>query len=244
MGLLDQTEPTGGLLSPVARRRGRRNVRPQSVGLLTAAGNAYRAGEDIADWASENPLDAAALAASPIPVLGGIVGAAADAKAIYEDPSLTNIGLGAIGLLPFVPGGVAGAMKSVGRTENLKSGMDAMKRVMEEQVSVPDAMWRDDVGSITFDYGAIGNRQKDYRGGWGASKIAAKRTEVDNIDGDDFVRRRVPEIIANGKLKEMWGPHSARRAEIEDKTGRVSLSLRRDGSRETWLVTGFEKWED
>lgn len=94
-----------GLLSQ-QERRGRGRVTPGSAGLLTAVRRGRGLLSDIGDWAEENPLDAAALATSPIPILGDVVGGVADAKALYDDPSWTNAGLAAIGLLPFVPGGL------------------------------------------------------------------------------------------------------------------------------------------
>lgn len=84
-------------------QRGQMRARPAPRGSSVTPGQ-------IAAWAQDNPLDAAALATSPIPVVGDLVGAAADARAIYEDPSWTNFGLAAAGMLPFVPGGSAGRM--------------------------------------------------------------------------------------------------------------------------------------
>jgi hypothetical protein len=71
----------------------------------------------IAQWAKNNPLDAAALATSPIPILGDVVGGAADLKGLLDNPSFANAGLLAAGMLPFVP---AGTVKRVG--EGLLSG--------------------------------------------------------------------------------------------------------------------------
>jgi hypothetical protein len=59
----------------------------------------------IAQWAKNNPLDAAALATSPIPILGDVVGGAADLKGLLDNPSFANAGLLAAGMLPFVPAG-------------------------------------------------------------------------------------------------------------------------------------------
>ena len=55
-------------------------------------------------WDNMSFLDRMALLSAPLPVVGDIIGAAADAVAIYKEPSVTNIALGAVGLLPFVPG--------------------------------------------------------------------------------------------------------------------------------------------
>ena len=56
-------------------------------------------------WEGMSPLDKAALVTSPVPLLGDIVGGAADISALIDDPSWTNAGLMALGLLPFVPSG-------------------------------------------------------------------------------------------------------------------------------------------
>lgn len=65
----------------------------------------------VADWAQENPLDAGALAVSPVPVLGDLAGLANDLRHYATDPESRtwgNYALSAAGLLPLVPG-VAGA---------------------------------------------------------------------------------------------------------------------------------------
>lgn len=54
---------------------------------------------------SMSPLDKAALFTAPVPILGDIVGFAADGVALYEDPSATNAALMGLGLIPFVPSG-------------------------------------------------------------------------------------------------------------------------------------------
>lgn len=54
-------------------------------------------------------LDGAAMATSPIPILGDLLGLGADANGFYNEPesrNWLNYGLAALGLLPFVPSGV------------------------------------------------------------------------------------------------------------------------------------------
>ena len=60
----------------------------------------------VRDWAQANPLDAAALGASVIPVVGDIAGFANDMRHMVQKPeerTWTNAGLAAAGLLPGVP---------------------------------------------------------------------------------------------------------------------------------------------
>jgi hypothetical protein len=56
-------------------------------------------------WDSMSLLDRAALLSSPIPVVGDVIGGIADLSALIKDPSLTNAGILAAGLVPFVPSG-------------------------------------------------------------------------------------------------------------------------------------------
>ena len=80
----------------------------------TASGAAEYAYDDpaaaagmLSDRFSEmHPLDQAALATAPVPVLGDITGLAADARMYYEEPeqrTLANAGMSLAGLLPGVP---------------------------------------------------------------------------------------------------------------------------------------------
>lgn len=57
-------------------------------------------------WGGMSPLDKAALATAPVPVIGDIAGLMADADMYINDPesrTLLNAGLSAAGLIPFVP---------------------------------------------------------------------------------------------------------------------------------------------
>jgi len=61
-------------------------------------------------------LDNAALATSPLPILGDVVGLGADAYRFGTDPSSRtplNFGLAALGALPFIPSGLGNLKKSV-----------------------------------------------------------------------------------------------------------------------------------
>lgn len=60
-------------------------------------------------WDAMHPMDKAALATAPIPGVGDVVGLAADARALYEEPSWTNAGMMALGAVPLVP--AAGVLK-------------------------------------------------------------------------------------------------------------------------------------
>jgi len=72
---------------------------------------------DVAANKDMSTLDKAALVTATLPVIGDIIGGVSDAKHLYKDPSLANLGFLLAGLVPFVPsGGVSrAALKSTGQ---------------------------------------------------------------------------------------------------------------------------------
>jgi len=72
---------------------------------------------DVAANKNMSALDKAALVTATLPIIGDIVGGVSDAKHLYKDPSLANLGFLLAGLVPFVPsGGVSrAALKSTGK---------------------------------------------------------------------------------------------------------------------------------
>jgi hypothetical protein len=74
------------------------------------------AGRAALGWAQDNPLDAAALAVSPVPVVGDIAGIANDVRHYVNEPetrTVSNALMSLMGLLPFVPS-MAGAIGRAG----------------------------------------------------------------------------------------------------------------------------------
>lgn len=72
------------------------------------------AGQAI-NYVQENPLQGAAIATTPVPVVGDVMGLLADADMYANDPesrNLLNYGLSALGVLPFVPN-ASGVVKNV-----------------------------------------------------------------------------------------------------------------------------------
>ena len=72
------------------------------------------AGQAI-NYVQENPLQGAAIATTPVPVVGDVMGLLADADMYANDPesrNLLNYGLSALGVLPFVPN-ARGVVKGV-----------------------------------------------------------------------------------------------------------------------------------
>ncbi|MFZ5789785.1 MAG: hypothetical protein ACOY3L_03705 [Pseudomonadota bacterium] len=113
--------------------------------------------------------------------------------------------------------------------------------MLDFHTDVPAAMYRSDVGEITFNYGVSGDPKRDFAGGSGLSHIRDKRTIVDAIDGDRFARETIPEAIAYGRLVQLQGPPTRRRAIVIYRDVKIILSLHRTGQRETWIVTGYTR---
>lgn len=69
----------------------------------------------IKKFARENPIEAAAMATAPVPVLGDVMGAVADAKMYASEPesrTLGNAAMTALGFAPFIPS-VAGMTRKI-----------------------------------------------------------------------------------------------------------------------------------
>ena len=87
--------------------------------------------DTIGDVWSGMPLrDKAAIATSPVPIVGDLVGAYADARHIWEQYGKTgkvpwtDVGLAATGLLPFMPPAIAA--RTGKQLLNVKGGLKAM----------------------------------------------------------------------------------------------------------------------
>jgi hypothetical protein len=92
----------------------------------------YNVGEQ---WVKDNPADSAALALSPVPIVGDVAGVAADIHHYYQNPDdLTwqNLSLSALGLVPWVPHGAA-MVKSV---KGLRHDLDLLAKGGQEAVIV------------------------------------------------------------------------------------------------------------
>lgn len=79
-----------------------------SKGLETWPETVKRYFSDTKQWVKDNPLDAFALATTEVPLVGDVAGVAADIHFYYENPdevTWQNLGLSAVGLVPWVPHG-------------------------------------------------------------------------------------------------------------------------------------------
>jgi hypothetical protein len=80
----------------------------------------------MANWAQDQPLDAAALASSPIPFVGDVAGLANDLRHYWNEPEerhWKNYGMTALGLFPFVPPAMP-FTRAVGKVANGKQNAE------------------------------------------------------------------------------------------------------------------------
>lgn len=110
------------------------------------------------------------------------------------------------------------------------SAIDDLSRRKTGQVMA--AMYRPDLGPITFDWGQPGTGPR-FKKGAGVSHILAKHGEA--------VLKRMPEVIARGNIDRLQGPEVGRRVHISYDGHRAVLSLWRHGAQETWLLTGWDE---
>ena len=138
---------------------------------------------------------------------------------------------------------IAGRRPPLTVRHNMMNGRRAVNQVLQTRQSVPNAMWRDDIGWITIDYGVPGDPNRDFKGGYGLSHIIAKRT-AQGLDGEAWARVAVPEILARGRLQRLSRAPNSRRADIVLGDNQVAVvSLYRDYRRESWLVTSYLEGE-
>ena len=123
--------------------------------------------------------------------------------------------------------------------ENISRGREAMDKVIAEQTDVLDAMYRPEVGGISFYWGKPGKESKKYGDGHGVSHLIARRG-LEGEDGEAAARNMV-DVLASGEIGEAYGPEKALRRNVTYAGHTAVLSLYKFGEKETWLLTG---WKD
>lgn len=122
--------------------------------------------------------------------------------------------------------------------ENLKKGQEAIEKVIKEKTDVRDAMYRPDLGGISFYWGEPGTPEKGFKNGYGISHLIARRDLEDGTG--QAVAQKMAEVIAKGDITRRYGPANGERANIEYDGHTAVMSLYKQGNRETWLLTGWK----
>jgi hypothetical protein len=85
--------------------------------------------QNIVNWAQDQPIDAAALASSALPVIGDIAGLANDIRHYWNEPeerTWRNFSMTGLGLFPFVPPAMP-FTRAVGALANGKQNLDHIR---------------------------------------------------------------------------------------------------------------------
>jgi hypothetical protein len=120
--------------------------------------------------------------------------------------------------------------------ENAARGLEALDHVISNKADALDAMFRPEVGFISFYWGEPG-KGKNLKGGGGILHIIARR-DAQGERGQDVARKMV-EVLAHGEFGQVYGEGT--RVNVSHDGHTAVLSLYRFGGRETWLLSG---WKD
>lgn len=113
--------------------------------------------------------------------------------------------------------------------ESVRSGKDAVKKILETHDDIPGAMYREEVGNIDFVYGKEGTEKRSYKDGYGISKIIKKH-------GLQAVNM-IPYVVAQGKyVPSEYGD----RVYFIYGSWRAVVRKTWDGNKKVWLVTNFD----
>lgn len=119
----------------------------------------------------------------------------------------------------------------------VQQGIDAMERVISDQTDVPQAMSHPLIGDLSFYWGAPGTEGKNFHDGHGVSHIIAARN-AQNQDGIEAARHMV-RVIAEGQVGEPY--QNGQRLNITLGEASAVFDLRRNGTEEKWLLTGWKE---
>lgn len=118
----------------------------------------------------------------------------------------------------------------------LRKGYDALLNVARNVRDVPQAMRRDDLGDITFYCGAEGTRAKEFKDGYGISRIIARRAFEKDSPVEVLVG--VIQAVAQGHVVRDFGGDQGR-VELAHGDFVALLSKQMSGKKVTWLLAGF-----
>lgn len=119
--------------------------------------------------------------------------------------------------------------------ENMERGTAAMNEVIENHTDYLNAMYRPEVGGISFYWGMPGKGKK-FKGGYGISHIIAKH-------GDSTAKAMV-KTIAKGEIVKRQEATEGSRVLIQHEGYTAVLSLYKDREIQTWLLTGWENTKE
>lgn len=119
------------------------------------------------------------------------------------------------------------------RKYNSTSGKQALENAITNQIDIPSAFYRPEIGDIDIVWGNVGDPAKNYKGGKGLAHIIAKRN-LEGIDGVSFARD-LYKTISNGEAVYRKG----RKTRIDIFYENIQVVLVKDANS-NWILTGFQ----
>ena len=122
---------------------------------------------------------------------------------------------------------------------NMRSAINAMRKIAEGADFVPNAVVREDLEefggdkNVGFYWGKTGNPHKNFKGGFGLAHIGAKH-------GEEVVRQ-ILDVLCNGKIDRFVAGNKT--AVLTNGKFECVLALTRNGNKESWLLSGWDKIE-
>ena len=119
--------------------------------------------------------------------------------------------------------------------EKVMPAQDNMQWVLDREANYPDAVYRPDMGCISFLWGREGDKILSYEDGYGIANILAK------APGSEETILQAVDVLARGRIKRRYGPPGNRRVDITRYGFVVFLAWHR--GRKTWYLAGWDGLE-
>lgn len=122
---------------------------------------------------------------------------------------------------------------------NMESAVSAMIKIAEGADYVPNAVVREDLEqyggdkNVGFYWGKTGKPNKEYKGWYGLAHIGAKHGEE--------VIRQILDVMCNGKIDRYVAGNKT--AVLSNGKFECVVALTRNGNKESWLLSGWDKIE-
>lgn len=118
-------------------------------------------------------------------------------------------------------------------------GYKAVDKILATEKDVEYAVCRKDIsgGFIHFLWGEQGDEAKEFKRGYGISKIIAKRKR-EGLEATDILYKIVKTLVY-GVINRKFGPAHNQRIELEFNNCVAFLSEYKADDKYTWLLTGF-----
>ncbi len=124
----------------------------------------------------------------------------------------------------------------------ITNGLIALEKSISSKRDVFEAFHRVDIGNISLIYGNEGDKNKNFKGGYGISHIIAKRNDefekgLTNENGVE-VCKKIIETIVLGSIRKTVEAKQTIHIELNDYE--AVLSLNWQGNKVTWIITGYK----